>query len=142
MIDVLESFYEKGNCLMSERHFRVVLGLWLILGLYLNIIEIVYALIGLLLFEGITNQRIPRLVTILRYGANHSQVQQTDANLFFAFEAERALRFLVALLVLLPLIKGLEILWWLPWFVGFALIGAGFSGICPMVKTLKQIGFR
>jgi len=127
---------------MSERHFRVVLGLWLILGLYLNIIEIVYALIGLLLFEGITNLRIPRLVTKLRSGATHSQAQQANSNSLFAFEAERALRFLVALFVLLPLLQGLEIIWWLPWFVGFALIGAGLSGICPMVMTLKQIGLR
>ena len=127
---------------MSERHFRVVLGLWLILGLYLNIIEIVYTLIGLLLFEGITNQRIPMLVTKLRSGANHAQAQQADSNSRFSFEAERALRFLVALFVLLPLLQGLEIIWWLPWFVGFALIGAGLSGICPMVMTLKQIGLR
>jgi len=127
---------------MSERHFRVVLGLWLILGLYLNIAEIVYALICLLLFEGITNQRIPRLITILRYGANHPQVEHSDTSLFFAFEAERALRFLVALFVLVPQLHGLEIIWWVPWFVGFALIGAGLSGICPMVKTLRYIGLR
>ena len=127
---------------MSERHFRVVMGLWLILGLYLNIIEIVYALIGLLLFEGITNQRMPKLVTKLRSRENHSQTQQVNSNSLFAFEAERALRFMVVLFVLLPLLEGFEIIWWLPWFVGFALIGAGLSGICPMVMTLKQIGFR
>jgi len=127
---------------MSERHFRIVLGLWLILGLYLNIIEIIYALIGLLLFEGITNQRIPGLITKLRSGKKHSQDQQAGSNSRFSFEAERALRFLVALFVFLPLLQGFEIIWLLPWFVGFALIGAGLSGICPMVKTLKHIGLR
>ena len=127
---------------MSERHFRIVLGVWLILGLYLNIIEIVYALIGLLLFEGLTNQRIPKLVYKLRSTADHPQPQQPGTNSRFTFEAERVLRFLIALFVLLPMFQGLEIIWWLPWFVGFALIGAGLSGICPMVMTLKRIGFR
>ncbi len=65
---------------MSERHFRIVLGVWLILGLYLNIIEIVYALIGLLLFEGLTNQRIPKLVYKLRSTADHSQPQQPNSH--------------------------------------------------------------
>lgn len=127
---------------MSERHFRIVLGIWLILGLYLNIIEIVYALIGLLLFEGLTNLRIPKLVNKLRFAAQQSEPPQTETDYRFTFESERVLRFLVALFVLLPTLQGLELLWWLPWFVGFALIGAGLSGICPMVKTLKHIGFR
>jgi len=127
---------------MSERHFRVVLGVWLILGLYLNIIEIVYALIGLLLFEGLTNQRIPKLVSRIRSAASQSSTAQVEFNPRFSFESERALRFIVALFVLLPTLQGLEIIWWLPWFVGFALIGAGLSGICPMVMTLKHIGFR
>jgi hypothetical protein len=33
-------------------------------------------------------------------------------------------------------------LWFLPWFVGFALLGAGLSGICPMVIGLRWLGFR
>jgi len=127
---------------MSERQFRIVIGIWLILGLYLDIKEIVYALIGLLLFEGLTNQRIPKLVSKLRAVSAQSAPTQTANNYRFSFESERALRFLVALFILLPMLQGLEIIWWLPWFVGFALIGAGLSGICPMVMTLKNIGFR
>ena len=33
-------------------------------------------------------------------------------------------------------------LWIVPWFIGFALFGAGLSGICPMVLGLKRLGFR
>ncbi|RMG29151.1 MAG: DUF2892 domain-containing protein [Gammaproteobacteria bacterium] len=58
------------------------------------------------------------------------------------FEAERALRFIVATLIGLPLWPPAAPLWWLPWFVGFALVGAGLSGICPMVLALRRLGFR
>jgi NNP family nitrate/nitrite transporter-like MFS transporter len=29
-----------------------------------------------------------------------------------------------------------------PWIIGFALFGAGLSGLCPMVLGLKRLGFR
>ncbi len=33
-------------------------------------------------------------------------------------------------------------LWFFPWFIGFALFGAGLSGICPMVMGFRWVGFR
>jgi len=48
----------------------------------------------------------------------------------------------VATLILIPMSGVADFLWLLPWFVGFALIGAGLSGICPMVLALRWLGLR
>jgi hypothetical protein len=126
---------------MSERHFRIILGLWLIIGLYLDMTVITYALITLLLFEGATNLRVPLLISKARFGDMNYYQDKITSSSRLPFEAERALRFIVVLLILLPLVYGMEFFWWMPWFVGFALIGAGLSGMCPMVLTLRRIGF-
>lgn len=124
---------------MSESNFRIVLGVWLVSALYLNSALLVQALLVLLLIEGVTNLRIPRLLSRLR-GQGNPQVQVEGCR--FGFEAERLLRLIVAGLVALPMLAGAQTLWWLPWVVGFALIGAGLSGICPMVLALRRVGFR
>ena len=127
---------------MSERNFRIIMGLWLVIGLYFNSIEIIYSLIGLLIFEGITNFRVPLIISKIRFGANHPASEQNSNTSRISFEAERTLRFIVALFISLPFIPGIEFLWWFPWFTGFALIGAGLSGICPMVLALRYAGLR
>lgn len=127
---------------MSERYFRIIVGLWLIAGLFLASVEIVYALAALLLFEGVTNQRVPALVSRLRYGKEWASTVPSLKPSRFGFEAERALRFIVVIFVVVPQQPGFEVLWWIPWFVAFALIGAGLSGICPMVLSLRYIGLR
>lgn len=65
---------------MSERHFRVIMGLWLVIGLYLNSTEIIYALLGLLILEGITNFRIPLIVCKIRFGSNHPGLEKKNKN--------------------------------------------------------------
>ena len=37
---------------------------------------------------------------------------------------------------------GYDMLWFFPWFMGFAILGAGASGVCPVLLGLKYIGFR
>lgn len=130
---------------MSEKNFRILLGAWLIVGLLINVPYVIYALVGLLLFEGITNLRVPGLVTRARLGKQANikkEAEDFNPNARTSFEAERGLRLIVAILILVPMISTAELLWLLPWFVGFALIGAGLSGICPMVLTLRWLGLR
>ena len=128
---------------MSERYFRIVIGLWLIAALFLDSLEAIYVLCALLLIEGISNYRIPALVSRLRYGKLwQAEIVEPDKPSTVSFEAERALRFIVAGFVIVSQQASLDMLWWLSWFVGFALIGAGLSGICPMVLTLRRIGLR
>lgn len=130
---------------MSEKNFRIVLGAWLLIGLFFNSPPVIYALVGLLMFEGVTNLRVPGLVSRLRAAgadAGAAETENNNENARTTFEAERGLRLIVALLVLVPLLSGAELLWLLPWFVGFALVGAGLSGICPMVLALRWLGMR
>lgn len=146
---------------MSERYFRIIIGLWLVAGLFLDSAETIAVLIGLLLFEGITNLRVPVVLSRLRYGKLADAAGDAATPPRFLFEAERALRLIVVIFISVPLLQtlsalspslfasvsgvDLEILknlWWLPWFVGFALIGAGLSGMCPMVMALRYLGLR
>lgn len=118
------------------------MGAWLIAGLLLNSHYVIYALAGLLLFEGLTNIRVPGLISRMRSYPTANGAETYNPNTRVSFEAERGLRLIVILLVLIPMNSDIEFLWMLPWFVGFALIGAGLSGICPMVLALRWLGLR
>ena len=124
---------------MTERSFRLVIGIWLVVGMLLAVPVAIQALILVLLFEGLTNWRLPLLIARLR---GKPTPEQPAGECRIPFEAERALRLLIAGLLTLALFAPPDLLWWLPWFIGFALIGAGLSGICPMVQALRWVGMR
>lgn len=127
---------------MSERVFRIIMGLCLLIGLYFRSMEVLYGLIFILLFEGVTNLRIPLLISRLRYGEDRKVEMPAGCECSYSFEAERALRFVVIAMVYVSTLPIIDVIWWFPWFLGFALIGAGLSGICPIVLTLRWIGFK
>lgn len=128
---------------MSERVFRFILGASLILLLYLQAEIFVYAYIGVLLFEGITNCRVPILVSKLRYGKEfRPQDVLSPGCSRIPFDAERTLRLLVAVLLVLTFVLFPEQTWFFPWFIGFMLFMAGLTNICPMVMGLRWVGFR
>ena len=58
------------------------------------------------------------------------------------FDAERALRLVVAGLLTATYIVFPAQLWFFPWIVGFMLFMAGITNICPMAMILRAIGFR
>ncbi len=124
---------------MSERAFRFILGASLILMLYLDWQQGLFAYMGLLLFEGVTNLRIPLLVTRLRFGRDF-QATTPVSECRLGFEAERMLRLIVVLLLAISLALP-EALWFFPWFIGFMLFMAGLTNICPMVMALRWLGF-
>lgn len=139
---------------MSERFFRIVLGTSLLAILYLNSTNMpyaqiaVYTYIGVLLFEGITNLRIPILVSRLRYG-EYVIADKVCAKI--PFDAERALRLVVAIFLIgtfgvthppLLLIESNTLTYFFPWFIGFMLAMAGITNICPMVMFLRWTGMR
>jgi hypothetical protein len=101
---------------------------------------LIHAYIALLLFEGITNWRMPILISKLRYGVFHESTDQSCQAI--PFDAERALRFVVAGLLITSYIIFPTQLWFLPWLVGFMLFMAGITNICPMAMMLRWIGFR
>ena len=128
---------------MTERSFRLVIGIWLVLALLAAVPFASYVLMGVLLFEAITNWRIPILWARFSHNPSASAVAPRVAvESLIPFEAERALRLIIVLFMGFSLFLAPDLLWWLPWFVAFALIGAGLSGICPMVSALRWVGMR
>ena len=129
---------------MSERTFRLILGSTLLLLIYIDYMPLFYAYIGLLLFEGITNWRIPKLINRIRFGQDHIPGRQepSSEDSKFRFEAERAMRIVFAA-VLIPAIFFLpKELWFLNWLIASFLALAGLVNFCPTVVTLRVLGFK
>ena len=103
-----------------------------------------YALIVLLAFEGLTNWRVPLLVSRIIYPKNIIQVTDGENQSYtINYDAERMLRWIVLCLILLGTINYTEqSLWIFPWFVGLMLLLAGITGICPMVMALRKLGLK
>ena len=129
---------------MSNRVYRLLFGLTLLLSLYFDLYSVLYALIGLAVFEGITNLRVPCVIARLR----SLECNPAEGSLGIAFEArtgfeaERGWRILVAACLGLSVHALPDTLWFFPWFMGFAITGAGISGVCPMFLALKWAGLR
>lgn len=127
---------------MTERTFRLVLGVLLLVMLYLEWAPLVGLYVALLLFEGITNWRVPIVVSRLRYGGAHpARPAAAPGSCRFPFEAERALRIVIAALLGVSYFVLHDALWFFPWFIGFALTMAGITGICPIAILMRRLGF-
>lgn len=124
---------------MSERFFRVIIGSVLLLALYFKLDQLVYGFIGLLVFEGMTNWRIPTLVS--RLLSKEAQLS-AEGTYKIGFEAERMFRLVVASLLALTFIVFPEQAWFFPWFIGIMLLLAGVINVCPMILTFRWLGFR
>lgn len=130
---------------MSNNNYRLILGMLLLTGLYFDLSWLIYALIGIVLFEGLTNLRIPRLLSRLRYGRDDDPAEGTLGLQFRAripFDAERAWRLVLGGMLILSYALYYDQAWFVVWFMGFAIFGAGLSGVCPLFVSLKALGFR
>jgi len=128
---------------MNERSFRLILGAALLLMLYLDLEAGILAYIGMLAFEGVTNWRVPILVSRLRYGADYKPGDGLSPGCArIPFDAERALRVIVAAMLVVSYVVYRDQAWFLPWFIGSMLLLAGITNICPMVMALRWSGFR
>ncbi len=123
----------------------MIFGVILLLALYFDAHQVVYVLVGLATFEAITNLRIPLLVSRLRYH-NDGNLDEGSLGIRFhvrtSFEAERGFRLSVAAMIAISIFAYPEALWFIPWFMGFAILGAGVSGVCPMFLALKWAGLK
>ena len=128
---------------MTERNFRFILGFSLMAFLFFELNMFIYAYIGLLIFEGITNLRIPILFSRLRYGKSKPETEEENPRVCkFNFEAERGFRFVIAGTLIITFVVFHEAAWFVPWLVGFGLTMAGITGICPIAISLRWLGFR
>lgn len=129
---------------MSNRLYRLIVGLVLLTGLYFDLPALIYALIAETLFEGITNLRLTFLVSKMR--GNASDASEGTLGLpfhqRFKFDAERAWRLLLGSVLIVVYVIFFDTVWYLAWFMGFAVLGAGLSGVCPLFISLKWLGFR
>ena len=127
---------------MTERAYLMITGLALLLFLYLELDYMIYALISMLLLEGVTNWRLPKIINLIRYGKNTELTGNNQNNAKINFEAERALRLVVAVILVATYVFFPNQAWFLPWFIGVMLTFAGISRFCPMVLALKWIGLK
>jgi hypothetical protein len=125
---------------MTDRNYRLVLGLAILVVLYFDLTYAMYGLIGLLLVEGVTNWRIPLLVNKFIQHPAATPLEPFDFK--WPLHEERAWRLMVGIMLLLTAVLFNEIAWFLPWFMGFAIFGAGVSGICPVLFGLRFAGCR
>ncbi len=127
---------------MNERLFRLILGGALLLVLLSERADLFYLYIGIITFEGLTNWRIPLLISKIRYGQGCCDRSDGGSMAFkYNVDAERILRLVIAGILAASLFLP-KTLWFIPWFVGFALSMAGMTGICPMAILIKKIGFK
>ncbi len=135
---------------MSERVFRLITGmtLWAIL-LFSTIYEnnqLMIAFCLILLFEGLTNWRIPTIISRLRYGKTKTDTLSLDieqkSSPLHQLEAERMMRFVIVIFLLMSFFSFPDVLWFFPWYIAGMMIVSGISNICPMVLFLRWVGFR
>jgi len=149
---------------MSERAWRLIVGVLILVFLSVDSENLVYfdsdtALLGLVAwlgFEGLTNFRLTKLISWLRWrGAYLAEMEKAVSGVSSArkinFEAERMLRFSITTILFLTVYPGIvawypevvnKMIWAIPWLVGLMLTSAGLTSICPMLMVLQWLGFK
>lgn len=129
---------------MTERIWRLILGALILTFLSWDLDLLLWCLIGFMFFEGITNIRMPVMISKLRYGdayyvAMSKNVHVLPSPRVIHFEAERILRFTMGGALLITSV--VYPIWFFPWFVGLMLTMAGLTNICPMLMIIQWVGF-
>ena len=134
---------------MTERAYRFMLGLSMISFLLLQWDYAIYAYIAVLLFEGITNWRIPVLVSQIRYAGKDFQVTDSEnETCSLNFEAERFLRFAVSFFIILGFVAFPKELWFFPeevflfWVLVIDILPLINSRDCHPVVNLPPLGIK
>ncbi len=131
---------------MSERVFLFLVGTYILMGLYFDIDMMIYVLSLWLVFEGVSGVTLTRLSQKLLPIAEPVGLTVFRTQQRFDFEALRATRIVIAAFLggtfLLLNEYNVDFLWFFPWFMGFAILGAGVSGVCPILLITKWAGFR
>lgn len=131
---------------MSERIFLFCVGAYILTGLYFEIDMMIYLLSLWLVFEGVTNIRLTTISQQFMSQPVPAGLVYFQSPIRIDFDSFRAWRFVVAAMLggsfILLNEYNLEIVWFFPWFMGFAILGAGLSSVCPVLLFLKWLGFK
>ncbi len=126
---------------MTDRMYRLIYGSVMLIALYFAINYLIYFLIALMIFEGVTNWRIPLLINKLR-GTSPKTDINSNSNCRIPVEAERVWRLMIGITFLLTYVFFAEPLWFVPWFLAFVIFGAGASDVCPGLIAMKKVGCK
>lgn len=130
---------------MTDRTYRTLLGAALLVVLYFDLTLAMYGIITLLLLEGITNLRLPMIACMVRKCIIAEAPVYEDSSSIsaakFNFESERVWRLVVGVFLLIGY-SLVDALWFFPWFMGFAIFGAGLSEVCPVLLAVRWVGFK
>jgi len=127
---------------MTERSFRLLQGIYLLITLSLDNAYMMYALIIVYVYEGLTNLRLPMIVSKIRYGKDFVYDPFIRENYRIPCDAERAQRVLAAIFLYVTYFMFPEPAWFGPWFLVSIFLMAGITSMCPSVMFLRWVGFR
>ena len=131
---------------MSERTYLLLVGIFILAALYIDFDPLIYGLALWLLFEGLSGVYLSNLLQRVRHISLEPGLLVPLGKERFQLEASRVWRMNISLVLVVPFALvhefGYDMLWFFPWFLGFAIIGAGVSGVCPMLYGLSWAGFR
>lgn len=126
---------------MSDRIYRLIFGMLMLISLYFNLRYLVYFLIATMIVEGVTNWRVPLLVGKLR-GIPASTDVNAGSSCRINVDAERVWRLAIGFTFLLAYVIFHDPLWFVPWFLAFVIFGAGASDVCPGLIAIRKAGCK
>ena len=127
---------------MSERFYRLLIGISTLLLLFFNQEAYISILIGLLVLEGITNIRIPSVLSRIRNRESYILPPLESGQYRINFESERMGRFVISTVLTCSVFIFYEQAWFLSWFLGTMLTITSISNFCPMLIFLRWVGFK
>jgi len=131
---------------MTERMFLLLVGIYILVALYLENNYLIYGIAAFLVFEGVSGIRLTRLIQKARHVSLSNGMVDFNSNVRYAIDGLSAWRVFVAITLVSVYVLlheyGIDVLWFFPWFMGFAILGAGASGICPVFLGLRWAGFK
>lgn len=131
---------------MSDRVYLFLVGLCMLVALYLESHIMIYIIVVVLFLEGISGWTLPVITQKITKSQLEPGLLQLAREPRFQFAAFRMLRLSLACVVLASYVAlheyNIEVLWFFPWFVGFAVLGAGVSGVCPVYLAIRWLGFK
>lgn len=131
---------------MSDRAYLFSVGACILLSLYFEVDLMIYLLGTVMFIEGITGFTLTRQTQKLRNVRLESGLLTYPTKQRFNFDGFRALRIVFSLVLTASYLAvneyDYEMIWFFPWFLGFALLGAGISSVCPVLLGMRWLGFK
>ena len=131
---------------MSERLYMFVVGVCILLALYLVNNDLIFCLSAFLFLEGVSGLRLTRMVQKARQvSLDHDMIVSVSTSRF-AIDGLSAWRVFVAMVLVSSSVLiheyAYQVFWFIPWFMGFAIMGVGATGLCPVLLGLHRVGFK